>query len=171
MADLITPFAARIADAQPDEVFTALHQLCDETVGVKLFTCSRFDMTAMQAERIHTSDQQAYPLTGLKDIVPNRWTAIVLDGRKPFLADSIEELRDVFPDNDKIEALGLGAAINIPVFVGGNVLGTVNLLEVDHGYSHQSMSFMPELSVCATLSFLVYLHVRQTGRLERLSSD
>ena len=140
-------------------MFAALHRLCDELVGTRLFTCSRFDLQAGQAERVYTSDAVAYPLTGLKDIVPNRWTSIVLDQKRPFLSPDIKGLRDVFPDHEKIEALGLGAAINLPVFVCGQMLGTANLLDVDGRYTDETRDLLPPLMACATLAFLSHLHV------------
>lgn len=160
MDDVVSRFGARIAEAQPEVLFSELHQLCDETVGVKLFTCSRFDLTAGQAERIYTSDEQAYPLTGLKEIVPNRWTATVLENKKIFCAETIDELRDVFPDHEKIEALGLGAAINLPVYVGGQLLGTANLLDTNHSYTRNTIDRLGALSICAMLSFLAFSHMR-----------
>ena len=156
MDNAVLTFADLVPTAGPDTLFRALHTLCDDIVGVKLFTCSRFDLKAGQAERIYTSDAQAYPLTGLKDIVPNRWTGIVLDERRPFVSSSIEGLRDVFPDHQKIEALGLGAAINLPVFVNGQLLGTANLLHADHAYSERTLDKLPPITICATLSFMVY---------------
>ena len=160
MDDIVQTFAERLPDASPDALFAALHRLCDATLGVRLFTCSRFDLAAGKAERIYTSDPDAYPLTGLKDIVPNRWTRIVLDGRQPFLAESIDELRDVFPDHEKIEALGLGSAINLPIFVCGTMLGTANLLDVDHKYTNDARRHLPQLTTCATLAFLAHVSTR-----------
>lgn len=161
MDDVIARFAAQVAEApSPDALFPALHAICEDTVGVKLFTCSRFDLDAGTAERIYTNDEAAYPLTGLKDIQPNRWTRIVLEGRQTFCAETVEDLRDVFPDHEKIEALGLGAAINVPVFVGGRLLGTVNLLDADHRYSRETVDRLANFSVCATLAFLAYLQLQ-----------
>ncbi|MDE0210304.1 MAG: GAF domain-containing protein, partial [Boseongicola sp.] len=127
MDELLDDFGA-LHTAAPEELFRHLEDMCRALVGVKLFTCSRFHLAARTAERVYTSDEEAYPLTGLKEIVPNRWTDIVLDRREPFLAESIEELRDVFPDHEKIEALGLGAVINLPVHDRNRFLGTINLL-------------------------------------------
>ena len=154
MDDIVQTFADLLPDAAPDALFSALHDVCDATLGVRLFTCSRFDLTAVKAERIYTSDGDAYPLTGLKDIVPIRWSRIVLDDKKPFLSETIEGLRDVFPDHEKIEALGLGAAINLPVFVCGKMLGTANLLDVDHKYTTEARRHLQPLTICATLAFL-----------------
>lgn len=153
MDDALQRFTQAVA-LGPTAPFAALHTFCDETIGARLFTCSRFDLVAGQAERIYTSDAEAYPLTGLKEIVPNRWTGIVLDERRPFLATGIEELRDVFPDHAKIEALGLGAAINLPVYLGGALLGTVNLLDENGRYSAATLQQAAAMTLCATVAFL-----------------
>lgn len=156
MDEHLSHFAALAETAAPDALFGELHRMCDAAVGVTLFTCSRFDLEVGQAERIYTSDPAAYPLTGLKDIVPNRWTKTVLDGRQPFLSETIEGLRDVFPDHEKIEGLGLGAAINLPAFVNGKLLGTVNLLAPDHVYSNDALGRLEPLTICVSLAFLAY---------------
>lgn len=139
--------------ATPEELFRHLEEMCRALVGVKLFTCSRFDLAARTAERIYTSNEEAYPLTGMKEIVPNRWTDIVLDRREPFLAESIEELRDVFPDHEKIEALGLGAVINLPVHDRNRFLGTINLLHVNGHYTGRSLPPLRRVCRPAAIAF------------------
>ncbi len=166
MDDIIQTFAQKLPGSSPAKLFASLHDLCDATVGAKLFTCSRFDLGGGTAERIYTNNASAYPLTGLKDIVPNRWTEIVLEQRQPFLSETIEGLRDVFPDHEKIESLGLGAAINLPVFVCGEMLGTANLLDVDHKYTNESRRYLPTLTTCAALAFLGHISKAPQSRLD-----
>ncbi|MXY33436.1 MAG: GAF domain-containing protein [Boseongicola sp. SB0676_bin_33] len=154
MDDLLDEFEAGGPKAAPEDLFRRLEAMCRALVGVKLFTCSRFDLAAGVAERIYTSDEEAYPLTGLKEIVPNRWTGIVLDRREPFLATTIEELRDVFPDHEKIEALGLGAVINLPVHDRNRFLGTLNLLHRNGHYSEESLPPLRRVCGPAVIAFL-----------------
>jgi hypothetical protein len=149
-------FAAIVPTASSDQLFAEIHRVCDALVGVKLFTCSRFNLASGNAKRIYTSNETAYPLTGLKDIVPNRWTEIVLDARAPFLAQSITDLRDIFPDHKAIEALGLGAAINLPIFVSDQLLGTVNLLNQNGHYTPDSLDALRDVQMAATIAFLSY---------------
>ena len=160
MADPLEHFATLLPTASPEALFAELHQLCDDTVGVKLFTCSRFHLAAGKAERIFTSDPETYPLTGLKDIVHNRWAKIVLGERQVFLSENIAGLRDVFPDHEKIESLGLGAAVNIPIFVSGVFLGTANLLHSDGVYTQETLRALTPLKHCASLCF--YAHMCET---------
>ena len=147
----------RFADLAPSansaQLFAELHSVCDALVGAKLFTCSSFDLSAGTAERIYTNNDTVYPLTGLKEIVPNRWTKIVLDDRHPFLATDIEELRDIFPDHETIEGLGLGAAINLPVFLSDRLLGTINLLSRNGHYSAASLKALRSIRLPAIVAF------------------
>ena len=152
----IVKFSKLLSTAKPIELFEKLHSLCQFTIGVKLFTCSRFDTAAGRAERIFSSNRDAYPLSGLKDIVPNRWTRIVLDEQRPFVSSTKKDIREVFPDYKKIEALGLGAAINLPIFVQGKILGTLNLLDSENAYSPNTLNEMEPISVCGALSFMSY---------------
>lgn len=154
MTDVYNRFTSLVPTGTSDVLFRELEGIVDRLVGVQLFTCSRFDLQAAKAERIFTNNAEAYPLTGLKDIVPNRWTRTVLDGRQPFLAEDIEGLRDVFPDHQKIEALGYGAAINLPVFVTGHFLGTVNLLHVNGHYSKKDLPALSPATLPASVAFL-----------------
>ena len=154
MTDLYNRFSSLLPTGTPDVLFQELEGIIDRLVGVRLFTCSRFDLEAGKAERIYTNNAAAYPLTGLKDIVPNRWTRIVLDSRRPFLAGQIEELRDVFPDHEKIESLGFGAAINLPVFVTGQFLGTANLLHANGHYSEKHLPALAPATLPASVAFL-----------------
>ena len=154
MTDVFGRFTSLIPTGTPEVLFGELQGIVDRLVGVQLFTCSRFDLQAGKAERIFTNNAEAYPLTGLKDIVPNRWTRTVLDGRQPFLAEDIEGLRDVFPDHEKIESLGFGAAINLPVFVSGQFLGTVNLLHANGHYCEKHLPALLPATLPASVAFL-----------------
>jgi GAF domain-containing protein len=151
---MIDEFACAMPTATPASLFGLLNRICDDLVGVRLFTCSRFDLRAGQAERVYTNDPAAYPLTGLKEIVPNRWTGIVLDERRPFLSTHIDGVRDVFPDHEKIEALGLGSVINMPIFVSARFLGTVNLLHEDGWYDETSVSVLRPATLPSAIALM-----------------
>tara|TARA_B110000438_G_C15576822_1_gene547815 strand:- start:315 stop:800 length:486 start_codon:yes stop_codon:yes gene_type:complete len=154
--DALNRFSDLASDATSSQLFAELHSMCDTLVGVKLFTCSSFDFVTGKAERIYTSDPEAYPLTGLKNIVPNRWTELVIDSRKPFLAKNISELRDIFSDHEKIEDLGLGAAINLPIFLSNRLLGTLNLLHENGYYSELDVRLLRMAALPAIVTFLAH---------------
>jgi hypothetical protein len=86
--------------------------------------------------------------------VPNRWTRIVLDDKQPFLATHIDDVRDVFPDHERIEALGLGSVINLPVVVSGRFLGTVNLLHENGHYAGASLGALTPARLPSAIAFM-----------------
>ncbi|GAB5504873.1 MAG: GAF domain-containing protein [Rhizobiaceae bacterium] len=125
-----------IAETGPtDRLFASLEDMFQREIGAIIFTCSTFNLATRQAKRIHTNQPDAYPLSGLKDVETSRWTETVLDRGETFVANTIDEIAQVFPDHGLIAELGCGSVINIPVLLGGKTLGTVNLLHEDGYFS------------------------------------
>lgn len=115
------------------DIFARLDEVFQAEVGAIIFSCSTFNPVTRQARRIYTNQPVAYPLSGLKDIAPGHWTETVLDNGDVFVANTIEEIAQVFPDHEQIAGLGCGSVVNIPVKLASKILGTVNLLH-EAGY-------------------------------------
>jgi hypothetical protein len=123
--------AARDADA----AFAALQRLTQHTVGAKLFTVMTVDMKAGLARRAYSSDPEAYPVSGTKPIHYDEWFETVREKRIPFVANTLADIAEVFPDHELIGTLGCGSVINLPVFVEDVLLGTVNMLHEEQYYT------------------------------------
>ena len=139
-----------------DTLFPALEKLFAETIGHKLFSCSVFKLDATNsgtAARVYSNDEASYPISGLKEIVPNRWTRLVVDEHQTFVANSVGEFSDVFPDHEKIAALGLQAAVNLPVIKRGRLVGTVNILEEKGYYSAERCKQLDALHLPSLIAF------------------
>lgn len=122
-------FAQSLAKATTAEAaFSALYQLTQLVIGVRLFTVMTVDMEAGLARRAFTSDQQNYPGSGTKPIERNGWFEIVHDRRECFVANTIEDIAKVFADHELIESLGCASVMNMPVFGEDSLLATINLL-------------------------------------------
>ncbi len=127
-------FSRALAEARsPADAHQGLCVLTDKIIGVRLFTLMTFDRARGEAKRIFSNMPDDYPVSGTKDVDSSDWTGLVLDQRKTFVANSIGDIAKVFPDYELIDSLGCQSCINIPVEVGGEVLGTLNCLhEKDH---------------------------------------
>jgi transcriptional regulator with GAF, ATPase, and Fis domain len=132
----VEDFHAALARAEtPDAAWAALERLARDTVGVRLFTVMTLDMEAMLARRAYTSHPAEYPTSGTKPIEPNPWFAQVAERREPFVANTLADIAQVFPDHALIGSLGCGAVVNLPVVEEGRVTGTVNLLDAEGSYT------------------------------------
>jgi len=146
--------ALAISKAQPTTIFDALYKLTNETIGVKLFTLITFSETSNQATRIYSNMPDAYPVAGTKDVEDNFWTRHVLRGHNTFVANSIEEIADVFPDYELIASLGCKSCINVPAIVGGSVIGTLNCLHESGYFNAERVAQSEQLKLPGAAAFL-----------------
>lgn len=106
--------------------------------GYKLFTLTVTHPGGSHVVRLFSSAEGAYGTSGTKPVEKEGgWYERVFVEQKPFLGRTIADVKDYFPDYEKIAEMGLGAVLNLPVVVLGEVIGTVNLLDADHAYSEE----------------------------------
>ncbi|KZL17038.1 hypothetical protein PsAD2_03241 [Pseudovibrio axinellae] len=127
--------------------------------GYKLFTLTTVHPDGCGVVRLYSSAQGAYSTAGTKPIEKEGgWYEQVFVRQKPFLGYTIEDVRHYFPDHEKIAAMGLGATLNLPVVVSGEVVGTVNLLDRDHAYTEQTAE---NAFLCAQALAPLFLKARE----------
>ncbi|EEW26629.1 GAF domain-containing protein [Rhodobacter ferrooxidans] len=129
----------------PDQTFAALHTAADCAIGVQLFTVTVQDAAAGVVRRAYSSHPEDYPVSGTKPLQTDRWSAQVLGEGRMFVANTTAEFADVFPDHALINALGCQSAVNVPVTLGGVVLGTVNLLDVEGHFTPDRLAVLQRL--------------------------
>jgi hypothetical protein len=140
-------------------IWSALEVLAKAAVGAKLFTVMQVDFERDVAARVHTSDPVSYAVSGTKPINRTHWFDIVHGERRPFVANTIEEIAAVFPDHETIRSLGCGSVINLPVVIADQLAGTVNLLHEEHFYTAQRVAAAQALSLPAKAAFLAALRL------------
>jgi hypothetical protein len=113
---------------QPGVTCEARGALVADTIGIKLFTLMEVDPERELAWRSHTNMPGAYPLKGEKPFPKNRWAEIVEQNGETFVAHSINEIAEVFPDHELIQSLGCESCLNLPIFIAGQLRGTLNCL-------------------------------------------
>jgi hypothetical protein len=154
------PFLAIVAGAKAaDEVFEALRDLINEHVGNRLFTASAYDVSGGRSRRLYSENTAAYPVGGLKPISAGKWYDRVIAGRQIFSSLTIEEIAEVFFDWQLIQSLGCESNLNMPVVVGREVIGTVNLLERTGFYTADRVAAARELLPFATVTLLAAAHL------------
>lgn len=150
----LAQFDAAIAEATTAEAaFAALQRLCEASVGVKLFTYMTVDMENELARRAYTSDAANYPTSGTKPIHYDAWFDVVHKQRQYFVANTIADIAKVFADHELINSLGCQSVVNMPVILGGELVGTVNMLDVEGYYTPERVQTIRDvLSVPAKLA-------------------
>ncbi len=137
----LSQFHQNIAQAdQASGCWESLQTLTNAVVGSKLFTIMQTDMVNGIANRSFTSDPKSYPVSGSKPIVRNRWFNTIFEDKRTFVANTIAEIVEVFPDHELIWSLGCGSVVNLPVFIGAAPVGTLNVLHEEHYYSAERVA-------------------------------
>lgn len=151
-----------MAAATPDAAFAALHAHSQGIVPVRLWTVMQTDAAAGVARRAFTSDPVEYPTSGTKPIPQNAWSAVVHDRRETFVANDIATIAGVFPDHETIARLGCASCVNLPVFIGDALAGTVNLLDEENAFPPDRVALLQDkLLLPAVAAFAV---ARDLGR-------
>lgn len=159
-ADLAAFDRAIASETGPDAPWIALETLARKVIGAKLFTTMTVDMKNEVARRAYTSDPVSYPASGTKPIRYDSWFDVVHKERRSFVANTIGDIAKVFPDYELIDSLGCQSVVNIPVEVGGELLGTVNCLDVAHHYTPERVAASDLLRMPARLAFLAAARTR-----------
>lgn len=139
---------------QPAQVYRALEQRVAERLGFGLFTLLVLTPDGQQVQRVYTSNPEAYPLAGRKQMGPTPWGERVLVQRQCFLGRDAEAIRWAFPDHALIASLGLASVVNVPVVALGRVLGTCNVLDVAGRYGEADVQTLQAMAPVLVAPFL-----------------
>jgi hypothetical protein len=139
----LAKYDAEIAQAaQPGAYWEALQNLASAIVGFKLFTVMTVDMVKEEARRAYTSHPAQYPVSGAKPIHYDAWFDIVHRQQKLFIANTIADIAKVFPDHEKIWAMGCGSVVNLPVVIDATLAATINMLHEEQYYTDSRVALI-----------------------------
>ncbi|MCY4240425.1 MAG: GAF domain-containing protein [Rhodobacter sp.] len=155
--------ALAIAQDQPETTYRALERLVDRTVGVRLFTLMEIDRDRDVARRSYTNMPDIYPVQGEKPLMRNRWFETV-DGRHEiFVANTLEEIAEVFADHELIRSVGCESCLNLPIVIRGRLRGTLNCLHGAGHYTPDRVVAARSLKPAGALAFLMAETIRREG--------
>jgi GAF domain-containing protein len=120
--------------ADPRELYREVEHLARQTCGFKLFTVLEYVEDAQAVERIHSSDEKAYPVGGRKPLDKIKDTHEAMESGSFFLAATKDDVRKAYFDHELIFSLGIGAILNVPIRHAGRRLGTLNLCGTEGSY-------------------------------------
>jgi hypothetical protein len=155
--DLHHAFALAAGPGAAAAVFAYAHAGINADVGSLLTTASVYDVPALRSRRVWTDDAAAYPTGNFKRLDRNLYFERVIEGRQPFHSTTIEEIATVFFDWEKIRDLGMESNMNLPAIAGGEVIGTINLLNRKGHFTADRVAAVMAWQPVATLAFLLLL--------------
>ncbi len=122
------------------DTYTRLHDEC-AALGTILFTITELDAAAGVYRRAYTSHPVEYPATGTKPLEKDGFYDLCIARKQPFVANTPEGFAAYFTDHALITAMGLGSAVNFPVWgPDGVVRLTVNLLAGEGHFTPDRMA-------------------------------
>ena len=145
----------------PDKVFAALEELTREVVGVKLFTVMTSDTGRRVSERVYSNMPDAYPVSGTKPYNETHWSDITLKQKRTFVANTIDDIAEVFDDHELIKSLGCESVINVPIIVDGLVLGTINCLHEAGFYTEERVRAADALKLPGTVCMMLHEKMKE----------
>lgn len=137
LAGMKAVLAELTAGGQPDRMLGALDRAYQELVGHKLITFFRVDDRTGDVERIYSTDLPTHPVgpSSRKNMMGSEWGQAILVRREAFLADTMEDLRRIFPQHGALAALGCGSCLSYSAVYGGRCVGAVNLCHEEKHYT------------------------------------
>lgn len=128
-----------------------------EAIGHRLFTIMRHDPGMGRNRRVYSSNPAAYPVSGFKPVNwSHPWSQRLLGEGLPWIGRDAADVAWAYPDHEKIAALGLASAMNLPVRWNGHTLGTLNLL---HGEAHFTEAHAATGAVFAAMAVAALLAI------------
>ncbi len=147
-------------EGQPELTFKALENEVNQVIGIKLFTLMEIDYQKGVAWRNYSNMPESYPVSGEKPLQDNAWSETVEKRHQMFVANSIDEIAQVFGDYELIQSLGCESCLNIPIVIMGKLRGTLNCLHVAGHYTPARVSAAETLKQSGALAFLLAATVR-----------
>ena len=144
------------AEGPPDKFIAALAQLFKDRVGWKMLTFTTYSLKQNTVRRVFTTDAVHYPVDAQKPLTESDWADLVITRGQIFVAAKREDYKAHYVDWEKLYALKLESAVNFPIVVAGETIGTVNLLEHEPDfYTPERVSAGRVLEPLAALAFLL----------------
>lgn len=136
LTEFIDAFSRQGARERP---FETLHEFAERLVGAKLFTVMRFDYRNGHGRRIYSNMPDAYPVSGTKPVNRTDWATQVLKQARIFVANKAEAFAPFFADHELLTSIGCHSVVNVPIAVGGEVIGTINCLNEADFYTEEKV--------------------------------
>jgi len=120
-------------------VYKAVEAIASEVCGWVLLTTLKYNEAEQVVERLHSSDEKAYPVGGRKPLAKITASHGAMEQGDVFLAADKEQVKAAFFDHELIFSLGISAILNSLIRHAGRRLGTLNFCGVADTYGPEGI--------------------------------
>ena len=121
--------------------------------GVRTMTLLGRTADGSKMRRIGTSDPKHFPLGGSDPIDDSPWPHRILVEKLPIIGNTPAEMAAYIPETAHLEAIGFGSTVCIPIVIGSETRGTVNLLGAEGVFTPAVLAEVTALLPVAALLF------------------
>lgn len=139
---------------QPQTGFAALHLLAEAVVGAKMFTVLAFDFPKHVMVRLYSTNEAIYPTSAADPITDSIWERTLIGDRRPLVLNDPAAMATLLPNVPELTALGCEAMLNLPVVIGGQSIGAVNVLAEAGRYTAERVAAAKALTPAAAALIL-----------------
>ena len=107
--------------------FVDVERLCAQSIPFRMLTILQYQEVDGVVVRVHSSDPATYPIGGRKRLADFPTNHAAMADGDVFLAATKDDVRRAYADHAALFALGIKSILNVPVWVDGRRLGTLNL--------------------------------------------
>jgi GAF domain-containing protein len=125
--DLARHLSAALA-AGPADVIELTVDLLRVIPGVTAVTILATASDRSVIRRVGTSHAASFPIGGWDPVDEGAWCRRIFGEKRPIVANSPAEMAVFIPETGDLVALGIGATMCVPIVIGGQLAGTVNVL-------------------------------------------
>lgn len=137
-----------------------LEQQLAGAVGHRFMTVLIYDTSQDEAERVFSSHPAVYPATGRKSFTQGPIMERVRGTGEPYVAMDRQALIRDYPDHEKIFAMGCESLVNLPIVIGTEVVGQINLLHEQNFYTEQKIEQAMSLVSVAAAGLSIHLQAQ-----------
>jgi len=151
----LTAFNAAVARATDPRVMMTLGETSfQREFGHKLFTLLKIDRNAGLMRRLYSSNTKINPVGGTKPIEAGNWTQRVLVEGLHYVGRNRSDLKSVFAEHEALFDLGCESVLNTPILSRGQIIGSINILDIENHYTEDMCPLASLYGQCLTQVFL-----------------
>ena len=131
--------------------------------------CLRLTGTGAACAGSIPSDLDGFPLTEADEVEDSPWFRTLFVELRPIIANDPETILEWLPDWQSLIDMGYGSLVNLPLVIGGNAVGLLNVMASEGHFSANRLEALKAEGPLATLAVMAAQGPPPTVALDRIA--